>query len=143
MADEVQEVQQVVSRYHQAITDADAEAALECLGDTYFRFGRSSEGRADDPTRWGGAGFRTREDMRQWFSGGRTYTNTIEFLHTDVQEKAVVVVTKETGSGSSGEGSSSWEGVTNLWCVAQIEGAWRIVGSAHHIAEGGKMVRST
>lgn len=141
MADEVQdqEVQQVVSRYHQAVTDADAEAALACLGDTYFRFGRRSEGSADDPTRWGGAGFGTHEELRQWLSGGGTYTNTIEFLHTDVQEKAAVVVTKETGSGSSGDQSGSWKGVTNLWCVAQIEGAWRIVGSAHHIMGGGTM----
>ena len=139
MPEDVQEIQQVVSRYHQALTDADAEASLQCLGDTYFRFGRRIEGSADDLTRWGAAGFGTREDMRQWLSGGGTYTNTIEFLHTDVQENAAVVVTKETGSSSSGERSFSWEGVTNLWCVAQVEGTWRIVGSAHHIAGKGTM----
>ena len=138
MADDVQEIQQVVSRYHQAITDKDVETAIGCLGETYFRFGRGGEGAADDPTRWGWPGFGTREDMGQWFSGGGTYTNTIEFLNTDVRKNAALVVTQETGSSSGGDGASSWEGVTNVWCMAHIDDSWRIVGSVHHVA-GGQM----
>ena len=60
-------------------------------------------------------------------------TNSLEFLQTSVDEETGSVVTRETGSDSSAEGSGSWEGVTNLWWVVKVEGEWKIAGSLHHI----------
>ena len=128
-------VQRVVSRYHQAVTDKDVEAALRCLGESHFLLGLGA-GSTSDPTLWRAGPFRTRDDMRKWLSEISAYNVTLEFLHTDVRENEAVVVAKETGSGTGADGSThSWEGVTNLWCLAEIEGDWRIIGSMHHIGE--------
>lgn len=83
----VQEVQQVVSRYHQAIADKDLKTALSCLGRTYV------------------GGLTTPEALRKALAKGLMstksgYANTIEFLHTGVGKNAAVVVTRETGSAT-------------------------------------------
>ena len=123
MGDETQAIQQVISRYHQAITDQDADAAINCIGTTYLRFGKMED-------QWR-AGFNNHGEWADQFRSGlpSDYTNSIEFMNTNVEENTAVVVTKETGSGGAG----SWEDVTNLWFLAQQEGEWKIVGSGHFI----------
>ena len=124
----VQEAQQVVSRLHQAVTNQDVETALSCYGETYFRVERRAKG-------WKAGPFQTRDDLRQWFPCTRAYTNTIEFLQTDITKNSAVVVTQETGSFTAGDGTHSWEDRTNLWCLANIEGAWKIIGSVHRVSD--------
>ena len=128
MGDETQAVQQVISNYHQAITDKDADAALNCMGETYLQFGKMED-------RWGGR-FRNSSETADRFRSGLSssddsYTNSIEFIDTNIDEGTAAVVTKETGSS----GANSWEGVTNLWFVANQGGQWKIVGSGHFMPE--------
>ena len=52
-----------------------------------------------------------------------------------MDEKSGVVVTRETGSFTSGEQSGEWEGVTNVWWVVKADGAWQIAGSLHHVQD--------
>ena len=124
MANEIKDIQQVVSRYHQAITDKDLKTALSCLDQTYLS-----------------GGFTTPEAMHKamakGFSSPKTaYANTIEFLHTGVGENAAVVVTKETGSSTWLKGQTgSWKGITNLWCLAKVRGRWKITHSLHNLAK--------
>ena len=129
MADETQAVQQVISRYHQAMTDKDADAALNCIGETYLQFRKRED-------RWEGnfhSSSEPTDEVRSMISSDdHTYTNSIEFLDTNIANKSTaVVVTKETGS----ETGSAWEGVTNLWFVANQGGEWKIVGSGHFMPE--------
>jgi len=127
MADETQAVQQVISRYHQAIADKDADAALNCFGETYLQFGKRED-------RWGGnfhGSSESTDALRSYISSVRTYTNSVEFIDTNINENTAVVVTKETGA----EGGDPWEGVTNLWFVANQGGEWKIVGSGHFMPE--------
>jgi hypothetical protein len=98
------------------------------MGETYLQFGKQ-EGR------WGGR-FRsssaTAEQFRSWVSSDdNSYTNSIEFIDTNIDEGTAAVVTKETGS----QGVTPWEGVTNLWLVANQGGEWKIVGSRHFMPE--------
>jgi ketosteroid isomerase-like protein len=136
MADETKVIQQVISRYHQAITDKDLKTTLSCIGPTYFQGFRMPKG-GNDPTAWAAGTFTTLEEVRKriakaFKSPDSTYINQIEFLHTSVSENAALVVTKETGKGQIG----SWKGVINLWCMAKVRGRWKIVGSLHHIGKG-------
>lgn len=124
MANEIKEIQQVVSRYHQAITDKDLKIALSCLSQTYLS-----------------GGFTTPEAMQKamakGFSSPKTaYANTIDFLHIGVGKSAAVVVTKETGSSTWLKGKTvSWRGITNLWCLAKVRGRWKITHSLHNIGK--------
>ena len=131
MADETQAVQQVISRYHQAITDKDADTALNCIGETYLQFRKRGD-------RWegnfhGSSGSTDADEFRSMItSDDHTYTNSTEFIDTNIANKnTAVVVTKETGS----ETGSAWEGVTNLWFLAHQGGEWKIVGSGHAMPE--------
>ena len=139
---DVYAAQRLIARVHQAFTDGDARAALSCYGDNYLRVFRE-EGEVGDPTRWGAGGFQTKGDMRAWIAeyfaiDNYSYAVDFEFLHTNVQGKSAVVLTKETGSTTGGEQSGAWEDVTNLWSLAKIDGEWRIVGSMHGVGEEGK-----
>ena len=139
MADASQEVQQVIRRYHQAISDDDTTAALDCLGDSHLTVCLEA-GSTTDPTVWQAGGYRTREDMRRLYAASAdaedsVYTTAIDFLHTHLRGNSAVVVTRETGSSMFGGKKQVWEDVLNLWCLAQIEGRWRIVGSMHHIGD--------
>lgn len=137
MADETKAIQQVISRYHQAITDKDLKATLSCVGPTYFQGFRTAKDGSNDPTAWTAGMFTTPERARQsiakaFQSPDSTYINQIEFLHTSVGENAALVVTKETGKGQVG----SWREITNLWCMAKIRGRWKIVSSLHNLGKG-------
>ena len=134
---DVRGAEALVARYHKAIEEKDNEVARACLGDTYVRAGRTLQGLPGDPARWGGGVMDTEEFLGAvgWTDPGTTYANTIQFLHTAVDETSGIVVTRETGSMSSPEGQGSWEGVTNLWFVAKVDGAWKIAGSLHHIQD--------
>ena len=124
MADETQAVQQVISRYHQAITD-NGDAAFDCFGPTYLQFGKLEGGwTARFYTHVGAKEFRSRIS-----SGDTPYTNSIEFTDTNISETAATVLTKETGSG----GEDSWKGVANLWFIAKRDDGWKIVGSGHYM----------
>ena len=142
MADEIQQIQQVVSRYHRAIAEKDQKTAVGCIGPTYFRAGRMGKGGASDPTAWVAGDFSTPEGVRKsiaraFGSAKSVYANSIEFLHTSVGKNAALVVTRETGSGTGPKGQTgSWKGVTNLWCMAKVRGRWKIVASLHHVGKG-------
>ena len=43
------------------------------------------------------------------------------------------MLTRETGSQANSRGSNEWNGMKNLWWVANIDGEWKIVGSLHNI----------
>lgn len=140
MKDIAQEVQQVISRYHQAITDRDVEMALSCLADTYVQLGRT-QGPPGDPTRWRTGALRTPAERRKQFSEVissplSSYENTLDFQHAYINENAAVVVARETGSSTNEKGEKhSWEGITNLWCLARIGGAWKITSSIHYLSD--------
>lgn len=134
----VHAAQRLISRVHQAFRDGDLEAALGCYGESYINTTGKVESSSDDPTRWNAGFFTSRDDWRRVASeffapDNYAYTVDVEFLHTDVSETAAVVVTKETGSWTSGEGSNSWEEATNLWLLAKTPGGWEIVASMHHL----------
>lgn len=133
---DIQGVQQLVSRYHQAWTDRELDTALSCIGDSYVRAIRGMED-TGHPTTWNG-GYGARDQMRTWMETGFndpefSYSNDIEFLHTDINEQSGVVLTRETGSQANSRGSNEWNGMKNLWWVANIDGEWKIVGSLHNI----------
>ncbi|MBI2502986.1 MAG: nuclear transport factor 2 family protein [Candidatus Latescibacteria bacterium] len=132
---DVQGTQELISRYHKAIVDRDLKTARACLGSEYTRAFRQA-GVPDDPKRWAG-GYSKAEDIDEWLGNFTTaevtYENAIEFLHASLTEESGVVVTRETGSFTSPEQSGSWEGVINLWWVARMDGAWKIVGSVHNL----------
>ena len=133
---DIQGVQQLVSRYHQAWTDRELDTALSCIGDSYVRAIRGMED-TGHPTTWNG-GYGARDQMRTWMEAGFndpefSYSNDIEFLHTDINEQSGVVLTRETGSQANSRGSNEWNGMKNLWWVANIDGEWKIVGSLHNI----------
>ena len=146
MANETKAIQQVVSQYHQAIADKDLKTALSCIGPTYFQAGRMAKGSASDPTTWVAGGFTTpenmRKDMAKYFKSTATaYANRIEFLHTSVGKNAALVVARETGSATGLKGqTSSWKGITNLWCMAKVRGRWKIVASLHQVSKGRRSV---
>lgn len=124
MASEITEIQQVILRYHQAITDKDLKAALSCLSQTYV------SGTFTKPEAMHKA-------MAKGFRSPQTaYANTIEFLHTGAGKNAAVVVTKETGSSTWLKGQTGfWKGITNLWCLAKVRGRWKITHSLHNLAK--------
>ena len=139
MVDDTDDVHGVIRRYHQAITDGDTAAALDCLGDGHLTICLEA-GSTTDPTVWQAGGYRTREDMRRLYAAsgaGETgaYRNSIEFLHTHVRGNAAVVVTRESGSSTFEGVEQTWEDVLNLWCLAQVDESWRIVSSMHHIGD--------
>jgi ketosteroid isomerase-like protein len=125
MASQIKEIQQVVSRYHQAFADKDLKTALSCLGLTYV----------------GGLTTTTPEAIRKAIAEGlrstkTAYANTIEFLHTGAGKNAAVVVTRETGSIIWLKGQkSSWRGITNLWYLAKVRGRWKITHSLHNLSK--------
>ncbi|HJP31837.1 MAG TPA: nuclear transport factor 2 family protein [Candidatus Latescibacteria bacterium] len=127
--------QGVISRYHQAFVDNDGDAARACLTDFYVRSIKGLEG---EPGRWGGSvadAAMIDEWVESFSTDDVTYENSVQFLQTEVNEQSGVVVTSETGSNSTPEGSGSWEGVSNLWWVVKVDGEWKIAGSAHNIGE--------
>lgn len=140
MKDTAQEVQQIVSRYHQAIADRDVETALGCLADTYIQIYRA-EGEPGDPTRWRMGALRTPAERRKQFAEAtsspvRSYENTLDFQHAHVNENAAMVVARETGSSTNEKGERhSWEGVTNLWCLTRTGGAWKITSSIQNLSD--------
>jgi len=108
---DIQGVQQLISRYHQAYTDKDLEEAMSCIGAGYVRAIRPLD--SSRVTGWFG-GFGTHDEIRQsnaeWVGAPNfSYTNAIEFLHTNIDEKSGVVVTRETGAQTSGENSGEWK----------------------------------
>ena len=126
----------VVARYHRAIAENDGETARACLVGTYVQAGQRQGGLTGDPTRWQGRVLDAEnigERIEQAIDPATVYTNSLEFLHTSVDEESGSVVTRETGGWSSAEGSGGWEGITNLWWVVKVEGEWKIAGSLHHI----------
>lgn len=142
MADETEQIQQVVSRYHRAIAEKDLKTAVGCIGPTYFRGGRMGKGGASDPAAWVAGDFATPEGVRKsiaraFGSPKAAYANAIDFLHTSVAKNAALVVTMETGSATGPKGQAgSWKGITNLWCMAKVRGRWKIVASLHHVGKG-------
>ena len=103
---------------------------------TYVQAGQQQGGLTGDPTRWRGRVLDAEtinERIEQAIDPATVYTNSLEFLHTSVDEESGSVVTRETGGWSSAEGSGGWEGITNLWWVVKVEGEWKIAGSLHHI----------
>ena len=134
---DVRGAQQLISRYHQAWTDREVDTALACLGDSYVRAIKGM-GDTGDPSEWNG-GYGVRDQMHAWMDGSFgdpkfSYTNEIEFLHTDINEQSGVVVTRETGSQVLKEGANEWNDMKMLWWVANIDSEWKIVGSLHNIA---------
>jgi len=135
---DVEGAEALIARYHKAVEERDAVATLACLGDTYVQAGRTLQGFPGDPSRWQGAvldaaAIAARVD--NFSDPDATYANPLEFIHTSVDEKSGVVVTRETGSFTSGEQSGEWEGVTNVWWVVKADGAWQIAGSLHHVQD--------
>ena len=133
-----QDAEALIARYHKAVEERDAVATLACLGDTYVQAGRTLQGFPGDPSRWQGAvldadAIAARVD--NFGDPDATYANSLEFIHTSVDEKSGVVVTRETGSFTSGEQSGEWEGVTNVWWVVKADGAWQIAASLHHVQD--------
>ena len=89
MVDDAQAVQQVISHYNQAITNRDLENAVKCFGEGYFAISLG-KGSTHKPSRWRAGSFRTHVEMHTFLSNAFSvangaYTNTIEFLHTDVE----------------------------------------------------------
>lgn len=128
MADDVQAIRVLVSRYHQAITDRNVEVEHACFAGNRFRFAGN---RSDDPTQWVAVGSFSEDEIRAWGKSlpeEVTYINHIEFLHTDVRNNLGLAVTRETGSTSWG---GSWKNSVNVWFTAKIEGEWKIIGSFH------------
>lgn len=126
MADETKAIQEVVLRYHQAITDKDLKTTLGCVGPTLY--GNPKETAAMQ-----------KQIARVFKSPKTTYANKIEVLHTSIAKKAALalVVTKETGSATWLNGRTlSWKGAINLWCLAKVRGKWRIIRSMHNISKG-------
>lgn len=126
MTTETNEVEQVVSRYHQAFTDKDLKAALSCVGRGYYGDAKSTEA--------------MRKRLARAFKSPKTsYANKIEFVYTSVAKRPglAMVVTKETGGGTWLNGrKGSWKGITNLWCLAKVRGRWKIIRSLHHLGKG-------
>ena len=126
----------VVARYHRALAENDGETARACLVGTYVQAGQQQGGLTGDPTRWRGRVLDAEtinERIEQAIDPATVYTNSLEFLHTSVDEESGSVVTRETGGRSSAGRSGGWEGITNLWWVVKVEGKWKIAGSLHHI----------
>lgn len=147
MASQIKDVQQVISRYHQAIADKDLKTALSCVGPSYFRAGRMAKGSASDPTSWVAGDFTAHESLRKsmapLFRSKSSYANTIEFLHTNIGKNAALVVARETGSFTAPKGQTgSWKGIVNLWCMAKVRGRWKIVASLHQVSKGRSSVRT-
>lgn len=133
---DVRGVQQLISRYHQAWTDRELDTALACIGNSYVRAIKGMDD-TGHPTDWNG-GYGARDQMHTWMEDGFndlefSYTNEIEFLHTDINEHSGIVVTRETGSSANSQGTNEWNGMKMLWWVANIDDEWKIVGSLHNI----------
>ena len=126
MATQTSEIEQVVSRYHQAIAEKDLKTTLGCIGHGYWGDAKATEAMK-------------KRTVRAFKSAKTAYANKIEFVHTTVAEKAglALVVTIETGSSSGwGRGTLSWKGATNLWCLTKSRGKWRIIRSVHNLGKG-------
>lgn len=120
------EIEQVVSRYHQAIAEKDLKTTLSCVGQGYYGDAKATEA--------------MKKRMVRAFKSSKTaYANRIEFIHTTVAGKAglALVVTIETGSSSGwGRGTLAWTGAANLWCLTKSRGKWRIIRSVHNLGKG-------
>lgn len=140
MKDITQEVQQVISRYHQAIADKDVETALGCLAESYFQIYRT-EGEPGAPNRWRTSDLRTPAEWRGRVvkaidSPVSSYENTLDFQHAHINENAAVVVARETGLSTNAKGEKhSWKGVTNLWCLTRTGGGWKIASSVQGLSD--------
>jgi len=109
MSDDVQALQYLVSRYHQAFTDKDRDAVLTCLASPAFSF---IGNRSSDPTQWEAGGFVSEDERDKAFLGlsesSTPHANKIDFLHTDILNNLAIVVTRETGSNEE----NTWENAT-------------------------------
>ena len=77
MADDIQAVESLISRYHQALVDKDLETALACTVGSQFWFAGNE---SDDPTQWTAVGHANEEELRRFLRGITeefTYTNRI------------------------------------------------------------------
>jgi hypothetical protein len=142
MANDIQAVQEVVSRLHQAYTALDVEAALRCYGGGLFR-AVQKEGKLSDPTRWEAGSFRTHEELRLWVTQVVSQPNIrykvdFQFVHTHIGHNAAVVLTKETGLASDGNTEGTWKDYTNMWCLVKEEGTWKVVGTIANVDGTGK-----
>ena len=136
-ASDVHAVQAVVARLHRAVSEGDVDTAVSCYAESYFRISRPPGATAGDPTGWTAGPVNSRDEIRQALSGLSTYVNDVEFLHTNLNGNAAVVVTKETGSASQPDGNSgSWEDITNLWYLTKGPDGWQLTSSVHHVGAG-------
>lgn len=128
MEEDVQAIQALIRRYHQAVSNNDTEAGHACFAPERFRFvGNGSA----DPTQWAAEGYYSLEEIRQWenaLPADYTYTNHIEFLQTNVQDNMGLAITSETGTTSWG---GRWEKHMNVWFIGKVKGEWKILGSFH------------
>ena len=136
MADDVQEIQQVILRLHQAHSDKDTKTALACYRDGYFLI----DGSLDDPTQWKPWGYFTLEKGEKVLSERfahpeYSYACTVAFLHTDVREDLAVVSAQEKGTSKGEQGTHSWD-TNTIWCLAKIDGEWKIASSIHRVKGG-------
>ena len=80
--------------------------------------------------------------MPDYVAKHKSYEVKFESLHTDIWQspdgtkRTAIMVVKETGKSVLKDGKMhEWNGVVNLWSVAEIDGIWKITGSMHHIGE--------
>ena len=124
MADDIQAVESLISRYHQALMDKDLETALACtVGSQLWFAGNES----DDPTHWAAVGYANEEELRRFLRGITEYTNQIKFLQTSVSRNAGLVVVRETGSFKSSENETTWEDCSTVCFTVKVEEEWKIV----------------
>ena len=121
MADDVQAVEDLVSRYQQAAIDGDMDAKVGCIA--FPAFGVNGNN-ASDPRQWTAFGLATEERTR---ARGMDvpYENEFEVLHSHVQNDLGVVVTRDTGS----DGENTWENVVNVYFAGKIDGEWKLMGA--------------
>ena len=116
------------------------ERAISFFGDSYFVIGKGEKSSTDSTYIWKPFGYFTKNQLLKNFaesrsSGNATYTNDQEFLYSSIMQNLAIVITRETGSFSTSQGSNSWFGRTNLWCLANIDGEWKIIGVLQDIEE--------
>ena len=123
MSDDEQTAQDVISRYHQAISDRKIEEAIALTSGSIFRFVGNASG---DPADWAAIAHQSGDQLRDWMSKTEVYANEVDFVSTSIRKCAALVVTRETGSMKSHDIVLSWKDCLNTWFLVQVEGEWRI-----------------
>ncbi len=125
VAEEKQQLTEIVLAYHQGFIDGDSARTAGALSDGIMMFNGNA---SDDPLDWQAHLYFSGDTLHQWVKDMITFAsphqNKIEFLNIHIRNGAAVVVTSETGSNKF----RSWKDEKVVYLLGKTAGRWKLSG---------------